>query len=112
MTGAIPNNVEVPGTLPRSGEGAGPSTEVGRPPVLDVVVAAGLFVVGVVEVLGARLAEDVVEGPVVLNLVAVALGTLPLAFRRAAPFLVALVVCGAFAGRALADAPLEIYPTQ
>ena len=82
------------------------------PPVLDVVVAVGLFVVGVVEVLGPRLAEDVVAGATALNLLAVTLGTLPLAFRHRAPFVVALVVFGAFAGRALADAPLEIYPTQ
>ena len=82
------------------------------PPVLDLLVAVALFVVGVVEVVGPRLAEDVVEGPTGLNLVAVTLSTLPLAFRRQAPFAVALVVFGAFAGRALADAPLEIYPTQ
>jgi signal transduction histidine kinase len=79
---------------------------------MDVAIAGVLFVVGVVEVLGPRLAEDVVEGSTLLNLLAVALTTLPLAVRGRAPFAVALVVFGAFAGRALADAPLEIYPTQ
>ena len=52
-------------------------------------IAVGLFGVGVVEVLGAELAEDVVQGPTALNLAAVALTTLPLALRREAPFAVA-----------------------
>ena len=56
------------------------------------------------------IAEDVVEGSTALNLGAVALTTLPLAWRRQAPFVVAVVVLGAFAGRALAGPPLEIYP--
>ena len=50
-----------------------------RPPLLDLVIALGLFGVGVVEVLGAPIAEDVVEGSTVLNVAAVALTTLPLA---------------------------------
>jgi signal transduction histidine kinase len=83
-----------------------------RPPLTDVAIALGLFAIGVVEVLGPRLGEDVVQGSTALNLVAVALTTLPLAVRRRWPFLVALVIFGAFAGRALADDPLEIYPPQ
>ncbi len=81
-----------------------------RPPLLDIAIALILFAVGVAEVLGATIAEDVVEGSAALNLAAVALTTLPLAFRREAPFVVAVVVLGAFAGRALAGPPLEIYP--
>ena len=81
-----------------------------RPSPFDIAIAAGLFAVGVTEVLGARLAEDVVEGPTGLNLAAVALMTLPLAFRRQAPFPVALVIYGTFGARALAADPLELYP--
>ena len=57
------------------------------------------------------LAEDVVEGPVALNVVAVLLGTLPLAVRRRAPLGVSLLMYGVLAGRALAAEPLEIYAT-
>jgi signal transduction histidine kinase len=81
-----------------------------RPPVIDVLIAAGLFGIAVAEVLGATLAEDVVEGSRALNLAAVALMTLPLALRRRAPAAVALVIFGAWAARALAGPPLEIYP--
>ena len=60
--------------------------------------------------LGATLAEGVVEGSLALNLAAAALTTLPLAVRRRAPTAVALVIFGAVAARALAGPPLEIYP--
>jgi signal transduction histidine kinase len=85
-----------------------------RPPLgqlLDAVVAAAFCVVGLVEVLGRPLAEDVVEGPVALNVVTVLLGTLPLAVRRRAPLGVSLVLYGVLAGRALAADPLELYAT-
>lgn len=78
--------------------------------VLDVVLATALCVVGLVEVLGARIGEDVVRGPTWLNVVTVLLTTLPLCVRRQQPLLVALVIAGAVAGRALVSDPLEIYP--
>ena len=83
---------------------------VRRPPLLDLALAVGLFAVGAVEVLGAKLSEDVVQGPTALNLAAVALTTLPLAVRRQAPFAVAVTIFGAIAVRALVADPLEIYP--
>ena len=76
---------------------------------LDAVVALGLCAVGFYEVLVAPLAEDVVGGPVWLDLLAVALGTLPLLWRRRFPFWVALTVYAAIAGRALVADPLELY---
>lgn len=79
--------------------------------LLDLLVAAAFCVVGLVEVLGRPLAEDVVGGPVALNVVTVLLGTLPLAVRRRAPLWVSLVMYGVLAGRALAAEPLEIYAT-
>ena len=81
-----------------------------RPPLADLALALALFAVAVAEVLGAPIAEDVVRGGTALNLAAVALATLPLAYRRRAPFVVAALVLGAWAGRALAGPPLEIYP--
>jgi len=83
---------------------------VPRPPLADLVLALALFAVAVAEVLGAPIAEDVVRGGTALNLVAVAGATLPLAYRRRAPFVVAALVLGAWAGRAVAGPPLEIYP--
>ena len=80
-------------------------------PLLDAVVAVAFCAVGLYEVLGRPLAEDVVEGPVVLNVVAVLLGTLPLAVRRRAPLGVSLLLYGVLAGRALAADPLELYAT-
>jgi signal transduction histidine kinase len=77
---------------------------------LDVALAAALCAAGVTEVLGVSVAEDVVEGPVALNVAAVALATVPLAWRRRAPLLAAVLVLVAFGGRALAGPPLEIYP--
>ena len=52
--------------MPRSAAGVYGAL-VRRPPLLDLAVALGLFAVGVVEVLGAELAEDVVQGPTGLN---------------------------------------------
>ena len=51
--------------------------------LLDIALAAGLCAVGVYEVLVAPLAEDVVRGPVWLNLLAVAATTVPLALYAA-----------------------------
>ena len=82
-----------------------------KPRALDAAIALVLFGAAVAELLGARLADDVVQGPLLANLVAVAAMTLPLALRRRLPFPVAVVVFGAFAVRALAGPPLEIYPT-
>jgi signal transduction histidine kinase len=83
---------------------------VDRLRLLDLAVAFGLFGIGLAEVLGAPIADDVVEGPTALNVAAVALTTLPLAVRRRAPFAVAVAVFAVIAVRALADAPLELYP--
>jgi len=83
---------------------------VPRPPLPDLALAVALFAVALAEVLGAPIAEDVVRGGTALNVAAVALATLPLAYRRRAPFVVAALVLGAWAGRALAGPPLEIYP--
>lgn len=88
---------------------------MGRPRhslLLDTALAVGLAAVGCVEVLARPFADDVVEGPVWLNLLAVAATTLPLAARRRAPLLTVLAVAGAFALRAVVAPPLEIYPTQ
>jgi hypothetical protein len=76
----------------------------------DSALALLLFGVGVWEVLAEPLEDDVVEGPLALNLLAVALSTLPIAARRRAPLAAAATVFGAIALRALAADPLEIYP--
>jgi signal transduction histidine kinase len=76
----------------------------------DVALALALFAVGLFEVLADPIADDVVEGPTALNLVAIALATLPLAWRRTFPLATSLVVYAAIAGRALAADPLETYP--
>ena len=78
--------------------------------VVDVVVASALFSLAAWEVLRGPVAEDVVNGPTWLNLVAVALTTLPVAFRSRAPLAAAVVVYVALAGRALLAEPLELYP--
>jgi signal transduction histidine kinase len=78
--------------------------------VVDAVVAAALFSLAAWEVLHGPVAEDVVNGPTWLNLVAVALMTLPVAFRNRAPLAAAVVVFTALAGRALLAEPLELYP--
>ncbi len=88
-----------------------PVAMTSRSGLFDAAVAVGLFLVGLYEVLVDPLAEDVVEGPLWLNLLAVGAGTLPLAWRRVAPLWVCLVLFAAMAGRALAAEPLEIYAT-
>jgi signal transduction histidine kinase len=80
--------------------------------LLDAAIAVGFWVVACYEVLVEPLAEDVVLGPTWLNLLAVTAGTLPLAWRRRAPFWVSIILYGVLAGRALAaEDPLEIYAT-
>ena len=83
---------------------------IARPPLTDLLLAVGLCAVGLVEVLGAVIAEDVVRGPMWLNIVTVLLTTLPLCVRRRWPLAVSVVIFGALAGRALVSEPLEIYP--
>ena len=73
---------------------------------------SGFCAVGLYEVLGRPLAEDVVGGPVCLNLLAVLLGTLPLAVRAGLPFWVRPPCTAVLAGRALAADPFELYPTS
>jgi signal transduction histidine kinase len=82
-----------------------------RVPLVDTIVAVAFFAVALVEVLGAPLGEDVARGAVALNVLAVALMTLPLAYRRRAPFAVSITILGALAARALVADPLELYPT-
>ncbi len=77
----------------------------------DAALALLLFAIGLWEVLGASLADDLVQGPLALNLVAVTLMTLPLAARRSAPLVVSAVVFGTIAVRALLAEPLEILPS-
>lgn len=79
--------------------------------LLDAAIALAMAAVGWYELLVRPLAEDVVGGPLWLNLLAVSAGTLPLVLRRRFPFGVALLLYAVLAGRALADAPLELYPT-
>jgi signal transduction histidine kinase len=78
--------------------------------LVDALVASALFALGAWEVLRGPVAEDVVNGPTWLNLVAVALTTLPVAFRSRAPLAAAVVVYVTLAGRALLAEPLELYP--
>lgn len=77
---------------------------------MDGLIALALFVLGAWEVLHGPFAEDVVGGPVWLNLVAVALMTLPVAVRSRFPFPAATVVLAALAARAVVAEPLELYP--
>ena len=79
--------------------------------VADAALALLLFAIGLWEVLGAALADDLVQGPLALNLVAVTLMTLPLAVRRSAPLAVAAGVFATIALRTLAAEPLEILPS-
>ena len=88
-----------------------PLQKLSRPRPLDVAIAASLLLVSLFELLFQPFAEDVIGGPLWLDLVAVTLGTVPLAWRRQFPFAVTLVVFGALATRALVSDPLEIYPT-
>jgi signal transduction histidine kinase len=78
--------------------------------VADALLALLLFGAGVWEIVARPLADDVVRGPLALNLVALALATLPLTARRLAPLAVTATVFGAIGVRALAADPLEIYP--
>lgn len=80
--------------------------------VVDALIAAALCALGVGEVLLGPVAEDVVNGPTWLNLVAVALTTLPVAVRNRAPLAAAVVVFVALGGRALLAEPLELYPSM
>jgi signal transduction histidine kinase len=80
-------------------------------PVADVVLAVGFWVAAVVLLRWRPLPDEVVQGPVALNLLTVSVATLPLAARRVAPLPVALVVAGSMGVRALLGPPLEIYPT-
>ena len=82
-----------------------------RSRVADAALALLLFAIGLWELLREPLADDVVRGPLALNLAAVALITLPLAIRRRAPLAVSAAVFGAIALRALAAEPLEILPS-
>jgi signal transduction histidine kinase len=81
-----------------------------RATVADSAIALLLFGLGLWEILARPFADDVVEGPLALNVAALALATLPLAARRRAPLVVVGVVFGTIAVRALLADPLEIYP--
>jgi signal transduction histidine kinase len=81
-----------------------------RATVVDASLALLLFGAGLWEILARPFADDVVRGPLALNLVALALATLPLTARRLAPLAVTATVFGAIGVRALASDPLEIYP--
>ncbi len=81
-----------------------------RSTVADGAVALLLFAIGLWELVATPLASDVVRGPFLLNLAAIALITLPLAARRAFPLAVALAVFATVAVRPLVAAPLELIP--
>lgn len=81
-----------------------------RAVLADSALALLLFGFGLWEVLAGPFSDDVVRGPLGLNLAALALTTLPLAARRLAPLPVAVAVFGTIALRALVAEPLEIYP--
>ena len=81
-----------------------------RSALLDAALAAGFWLVGLYELLAEPLAEDVVGGPLWLDLLAVTAGTVPLAFRRRWPFWVSIVIFGSIGARALGAEPLELYP--
>jgi signal transduction histidine kinase len=81
-----------------------------RASLADSALAVLLFSFGLWELLERPFTDDVVRGPLALNVVAVGLTTLPLAARRLAPLAVVVTVFGAIAMRALVADPLEIYP--
>ena len=83
-----------------------------RPRPLDAAIAGALLAVCLYEVLVEPFGVDQVGGPAWLDVVAVALGTVPLAWRRTWPLAVSLVMYVALAGRALLSDPLELYPTN
>ena len=82
-----------------------------RSTVADSALALLLFGIGLWEVLGQPLADDLVQGPLALNLAAVSLMTLPLATRRRAPLAVCAAVFGSIALRSLVAEPLELLPS-
>ena len=82
-----------------------------RSTVADAALALLLFAIGLWELLGEPIADDVVQGPLALNLAAVALITLSLAIRRRAPLAVSATVFAAIALRALVAEPLESLPS-
>ena len=79
-------------------------------PVADLVLALAFLAAGLVLLRWHPLPEEVVQGPVAVNVLAVAAASLPLAARRVAPLQVALVVIGSLGVRALLGPPLEMYP--
>lgn len=83
---------------------------VARRSLLDGALAAVLCALGLAEVLsGGAFADDVVPGPLWLDVVTVVAVTAVLAWRRRAPFVVVLTIMSLLAGRALVSEPLEIY---
>jgi signal transduction histidine kinase len=79
--------------------------------IADGGLALLLFAVGLWELLATPFADDVVRGPLLLNLATVVLMSVPLAARRLTPLAVAAAVFGAIAVRSLVAAPLEIIPS-
>ena len=79
-------------------------------PVADVALALVCCAVGLVLLGWQPLPDEVVQGPVALNVLAISAATLPLAARRVSPLPVALVVIGSVGARALLGPPLETYP--
>ena len=78
--------------------------------LLDGALAAFLCALGIAEVLAdGAFADDVVPGPLWLDVATVVAVTVPLAWRRRAPFVVVLTVMSLLALRALTTQPLEIY---
>lgn len=75
----------------------------------ELVLAVGLVALGCVEVLAVPLADDVVRGPLALNLAAVVAYGAPIAVMSRAPVLAFCVVHAALGLRALVSDPLELY---
>src|SRR4051794_21309909 len=63
-----------------------------RPPLVDLLIAGALAIAAIVE-----LATSSEDSPVVAAVVVGGLTTIPLAWRRSAPFAVAMIVSGALA---------------
>jgi signal transduction histidine kinase len=79
-------------------------------PIADVVLALALWAASLVLLVWRPLPEEVLEGPAVLNVLALSAMTLPLAARRVRPLAVSLAVVGAWGVRAVLGPPLETYP--